>query len=361
MPYSPGVSYNPGYLAQGIASLGQGLADGIVARRKKEEEKKKKEQATVFARQILPKISPEFANADDKTIAAGIDAVGIDNVLGMAQSITQAEQQRKTQELQQQQIKQAIAAQQREAIGQDRNRAALIAASDPASAGMADAVLSGGSYDPLQARPNDTPEMTYIGRGGDDPRHMAALNNMAAASAKRGARSRPELMDLGNGVRGVWDGNNFSRVPDPKAEKDPVQTANIGGRNLTHFGGKIFDESGEVVAPDKPLDPITGQMLLSNYQATISRIQNHREGMTPWGKKEAAQRLAAEQEKANYQAEQLGFQKPFPKVGTAPEADADEPSGKPAQALPAQKGPRRWQNGHLYELDPATQKWVGIR
>lgn len=53
----------------------------------------------------------------------------------------------------------------------------------------------------------------------------------------------------GSVVSGILDrAGNFSRNPEPKPEKDPVQTATIAGRQLMSFGGKTYDaQTGAIV------------------------------------------------------------------------------------------------------------------
>lgn len=62
---------------------------------------------------------------------------------------------------------------------------------------------------------------------------------------------RPYSMKFPDGsvVSGILDrAGNFSRNPEPKPEKDPVQTATIAGRQLMSFGGKTYDaQTGAIV------------------------------------------------------------------------------------------------------------------
>lgn len=62
---------------------------------------------------------------------------------------------------------------------------------------------------------------------------------------------RPYSMQFPDGstVSGILDrAGNFSRNPEPKPEKDPVQTATIAGRQLMSFGGKTYDaQTGAIV------------------------------------------------------------------------------------------------------------------
>lgn len=339
MPYSPGVQFDPSALYQGIANLGQGLATGILERRKKEEEKQKKTAALAFARKFMPMVNPDMANVDDKTLGAGIESMGVDNVLSMADHIAKQATAKKEADQRQQLIQQQIAASKADLIAQEQNRRALQQAASP-QAGLADQILSGGRFSQLDPNQAADPARSYIRAGGSDPAQMNQLNDMAARMAKGGGKPGPQLMDLGQGVRGVWDGNNFSRIPDPKETKDVAPTADIGGRTLTSFGGKVFDQqTGAIVQPDKPLDPFAGQLLLQNYQAAISQIQNHKKGWTE-SQTTADNRLAALQEKANYLADQLGNARPFPKIGTAPD--------KPEQKTPPK---RVKQGGIIYEFD----------
>ena len=57
----------------------------------------------------------------------------------------------------------------------------------------------------------------------------------------------------GSVVSGILDhAGNFSRNPEPKPEKDPVQTATIAGRNLIAFGGKTYDaQTGAIVQSEE--------------------------------------------------------------------------------------------------------------
>lgn len=324
MPYAPGVSYDTQPLMLGLTNMAQGLVAGITAKRKKEEENQKQREALGFIRKVAPQINPELGGLDDKTLMEGVKSVGADNVINLAQSITEAGQRKQAAALQRQQIEEAIAARRAELARIGTNRDALVRAAGP--------------IDPTQ---QDDPARAYIRAGGDDPQQMNELNAMATRLAK-GGRPGPQLMDLGGNVRGVWDGNNFSRVPDPK---ESTQTVEVGDETYTVGpGNKYFDKTGKPVEfkGDKPIDPITGQMLLTAYQGTIAQIQNHKPGWFEGGEKSAS-RLAALQEKANFQADQLGFQRPFPQAGTAPE--------KPEQAPAVKKGTRVRQGGVTYEFD----------
>jgi hypothetical protein len=331
MPYAPGVGFDTQPLMQGFANLAQGLVAGIEAKRKKQQESDQQKQALGFIRKVAPAINPELGTMDDKTLMEGIKSVGADNVLNLAQGLTRASEQKQAAALQRQQIEQAMAAQRAAALRHDRNRTALQGAADPRTAAMADAMQAGQPFDPLNQPAESDPIQGYLARGGDDPEHMQQLNAMATRMAK-GTRPGPQLLQLGEGVRGVWDGNNFSRVADPK---ESTQQVTVGGRTLTVGpGNKYFDEQGAPVEfkGDKPLDPITGQMLLSGYQATIAQIQSHKKGMFE-GEGAASARLSSLQEKANFQADQLGFQRPFPQIGTAP-AKAESATPPPAKPAP---------------------------
>ena len=57
----------------------------------------------------------------------------------------------------------------------------------------------------------------------------------------------------GSVVSGILDrAGNFSRNPEPKPEKDPVQTATIAGRQLMSFGGKTYDaQTGAIVQSEE--------------------------------------------------------------------------------------------------------------
>ena len=62
-----------------------------------------------------------------------------------------------------------------------------------------------------------------------------------------------DLEDTGSVVSGILDhAGNFSRNPEPKPEKDPVQTATIAGRQLMSFGGKTYDaQTGAIVQSEE--------------------------------------------------------------------------------------------------------------
>lgn len=66
---------------------------------------------------------------------------------------------------------------------------------------------------------------------------------------------KPYSMNFPDGsvVSGILDrAGNFSRNPEPKPEKDPVQTATIAGRQLMSFGGKTYDAgTGAIVQAEE--------------------------------------------------------------------------------------------------------------
>jgi hypothetical protein len=72
----------------------------------------------------MPAINPEMANTDDKTLAAGIDAVGIDNVMNLAEGITRAKQQKEQADLQRRNIEQQMAAEQARQAAEPARQAA---------------------------------------------------------------------------------------------------------------------------------------------------------------------------------------------------------------------------------------------
>jgi len=176
--------------------------------------------------------------------------------------------------------------------------------------------------------------MRYMAGQGADMATLQGYGQTAdnlAQAKQRGTPKpdrRPERVDLGDGVVGVWDGNNFSRTNDPKADPNAWQEFEINGRKMVKVGGKIFDfETKELVEPPKPLDPNTQSLLASR----LSQAQEIADTPQSWseGKNTYEKRVRDAQLKANLAAASLGVQLPYPPAKT--------PTGRVGAPSPAAK------------------------
>jgi hypothetical protein len=329
MPYAPTVNDNSGQILaqginQGIGSLAEGIQRSIAERKKKEEDRKAKEAVNAAGKGLF---GEDFDVKDAKPEQYG-------QLIQMAQAkrdepmrALAMENEGLKQKISQSQLDQYAAA----AAQQARNQAALRGAFNPTT-GTAQAIQGGADFANLPG-PNAMDAesaMRYMGAQGAD---MATLqgfgqtvDNLAQAKQRSTLKPerRPERMDLGNGVVGVWDGNNFSRTNDPKADPNAPQEFEINGRKMVNVGGKIFDfETKELVEPPKPLDPNTQSLLasrLSQAQEIADKPQGWSEGKTTFEK-----RVRDAQLKANLAAGSLGVRLPY-NLAEAPPGRVGAPS-----------------------------------
>jgi hypothetical protein len=222
MPYAPTVNDNSGQILaqginQGIAGLADGIQRSIQERKKKEEERRAKEAVNAAGKGLFgedfdvkdakPEQYPLIIQFAQQKKEEPMRALALENE-GLKQRISQS------------QLDQyAVAAEQ-----QARNQAALRGAFNPTT-GTAQAIQGGADFQNLPG-PNAMDAesaMRYMGAQGADAATMQnysqTVENMAQAKQRSQPKPerRPELVDLGGGETGVWDGVNFSRTPRPSA------------------------------------------------------------------------------------------------------------------------------------------------
>jgi hypothetical protein len=331
MPYAPTVNDNSGQILaqginQGIGSLAEGIQRSIQERKKKEEDRKAKEAVNAAGKGLFGE-DFDVKDANPKDYGTLIQMAQAQKDEPMRKLAIENEGLK--QKISQSQLDQYAAA----AAQQARNQAALRGAFNPTT-GTAQAIQGGADFANLPG-PNAMDAesaMRYMAGQGAD---MATLqgygqtaDNLAQAKQRVKPERRPERMDLGNGVVGVWDGNNFSRTNDPKADPNAPQEFEINGRKMVKVGGKIFDfKTKELVEPPKPLDPNTQSLLasrLSQAQEIADKPQGWSEGKTTFEK-----RVRDAQLKANLAAGSLGLQSPYP--------SAETPTGRVGAPSPAAK------------------------
>jgi len=338
MPYAPTVNDNSGQILaqginQGIGSLAEGIQRSIAERKKKEEDRKAKEAVNAAGKGLF---GEDFDVKDAKPEQYG-------QLIQMAQA-KRDEPMRKLaieneglkQKISQSQLDQYAAA----AAQQARNQAATRGAFNPTT-GTAQAIQGGADFANLPG-PNAMDAesaMRYMGAQGAD---MATLqgfgqtvDNLAQAKQRSTPKPerRPERVDLGNGVVGVWDGNNFSRTNDPKADPNARIEFEVGGVKMVKQAGQLFNaKTGELVGPPKPLDPDTQSRLasrLSAAQAIADEPQGYLEGKTTFEK-----RVRDAQLKANLAAGSLGVRLPYdPAEAPAGRVGAPSPAARPATSV----------------------------
>jgi hypothetical protein len=339
MPYAPTVNDNSGQILaqginQGIGSLAEGIQRSIAERKKKEEDRKAKEAVNAAGKGLF---GEDFDVKDAKPEQYG-------QLIQMAQA-KRDEPMRKLaieneglkQKISQSQLDQYAAA----AAQQARNQAATRGAFNPTT-GTAQAIQGGADFANLPG-PNAMDAesaMRYMGAQGAD---MATLqgygqtvDNLAQAKQRSTPKPerRPERVDLGNGVVGVWDGNNFSRTNDPKADPNARIEFEVGGVKMVKQAGELFNaKTGEPVGPPKPLDPNTQSLLasrLSAAQAIADEPQGYLEGKTTFEK-----RVRDAQLKANLAAGSLGVRLPYDPAEAPPgRVGAPSPAAKRFQIVP---------------------------
>lgn len=334
MSYAPTVNDNSGQiLAQGINQGVGALFGGIKEAMQKREEKRKQDEAFAFLRAL-----PDTQGVDDKSLKAGINSMGA----GAAWQVTQqmAEQKRGEQkraldmEIQKtahQLSQQQLAALGEQAAQQQRNQAALRGAFNPTT-GTAQAIQGGADFQNLPSPTAMDAEsaMRYMAREGADMPTLQGygqtVDNLAQAKQRGTPKTqlRPEVLNLEGGVKGVWDGNNFSRINDPKADPKARREFTVGGRAMVQEAGLVFDAiTGEIVERAKPLDPVTQTQMatrLSAAQAAAKVPQGFLEGKADYQKRVSEDRM-----KANQAALILGYQLPYPDA-MPPKAGKGAPS-----------------------------------
>ena len=327
MPYAPTVNDNSGQiLAQGINQGVGALFGGIKEAMQKREEKRKQEEAFAFLRAL-----PDTQGVDDKSLKAGINSMGA----GAAWQVTQqmAEQKRgeekraldmEVQQTAHQLSQQHLAALGEQAAQQQRNQAAMRGAFNPTT-GTAQAIQGGADFANLPGPTAMDAEqaLRYMGSQGADAATMQnysqTVENMAQAKQRSTPKTqlRPERVDLGGGVVGVWDGNNFSRTNDPKADPNARIEFEVGGVKMVKQGGELFNATtGELVGKPKGIDADTQSRLasrLSAAQAIADEPQGIFEGKTTFEK-----RVRDAQLKANLAAASLGLRSPYDSAETPP-------------------------------------------
>ena len=322
MPYAPTVNDNSGQILaqginQGIGSLAEGIQRSIAERKKKEEERNAKEAVNAAGKGLF---GEDFDVKDAKPDQYGM-------IIQMAQQ--KKEEPLRALALENEGLKKRISQSQLDqyavaAAQQARNQAALRGAFNPTT-GTAQAIQGGADFANLPG-PNAMDAesaMRYMAREGADMPTLQGygqtVENLAQAKQRGTPKTqlRPERVDLGGGVVGVWDGNNFSRTNDPKADPNARIEFEVGGVKMVKQGGELFNATtGELVGKPKGIDADTQSRLasrLSAAQAIADEPQGIFEGKTTFEK-----RVRDAQLKANLGAASLGLRSPYPSAETPP-------------------------------------------
>lgn len=86
----------------------------------------------------------------------------------------------------------------------------------------------------LAPQEGEDPIDAYARARGADPQNVGAL--LAVGRSRTPAR-KPEVLELPGGVRGVWDGNNFSRLPSADAPLETPQVKEVDGKKFYRGAG----------------------------------------------------------------------------------------------------------------------------
>lgn len=329
MPYAPTVNDNSGQILaqginQGIGSLAEGIQRSIAERKKKEEERNAKEAVNAAGKGLF---GDDFDVKDAKPDQYGM-------IIQMAQQ--KKEEPLRALALENEGLKKRISQSQLDqyaanAAQQARNQAALRGAFNPTT-GTAQAIQGGADFQNLPSPTAMDAEsaMRYMAREGADMPTLQGygqtVDNLAQAKQRGTPKTqlRPEVLNLEGGVKGVWDGNNFSRINDPKADPKARREFTVGGRAMVQEAGLVFDAiTGEIVERAKPLDPVTQTQMatrLSAAQAAAKVPQGLFEGKADYQKRVSEDRM-----KANQAALILGYQLPYPDA-MPPKAGKGAPS-----------------------------------
>ena len=135
----------------------------------------------------------------------------------------------------------------------------------------------------------------------------------------------PRVVDMGNGVKGMTTSRS-SAVPLNSSKADPNARTefSVGGVNMVRQGGKLFNaDTGELVGPAKPLDPVTQTQMATRLSAAQAAAEIPK-GLFE-GKADYEKRVSAERMKANQAAQVLGYQLPYPDA-MPPKAGKGAPS-----------------------------------
>lgn len=355
MPYAPTVNDNSGQILaqginQGIGSLAEGIQRSIAERKKKEEERNAKEAVNAAGKGLFGEdFDVKDAKPEQYSTIIGMAQERANKPLKDAQlAAAQAQQQNYALQMKNQQL---------EMDRQQRDDAALQAAlggidaggGQGPSVGMTESQMGMTGAQPVRGgvTASDAADVfaTAARKGASGgalnqlsniESHRAAAAENRAQAAQRGTpktQLRPERVDLGGGVVGVWDGNNFSRTNDPKADPNARIEFEVGGVNMVLQGGKLFNAAtGELVGPAKPLDADTQSRLasrLSAAQEIADKPQGWSEGKTTFEK-----RVRDAQLKANLAAASLGLRSPYPPAETPPgRVGAPSPAAKRFQIV----------------------------
>jgi len=322
MAYNPGITYTGGEsIARGIEQAASSLMGGIMERSQKRQEKEKLAAATKALQPMIEKLAP----GSGVDLTKDVPKEAIPQFIQLAGEISRRQQETPLREVQLENEKL------RQRLSQSEiDRAAANAAALP------EAATGFTSGDPSRAM------ASYLQKGGNDPRVLAELGDLAAAQARGAGRGMPGLQKFGmdasgRPVEGLVDAQGNVKYIEPPKTEDPVaKPFKIGNRQLYRVGSDILDDQGQPVRPEttKPLDPMAAQIIYSRYQTVLAEASQEPKSGLFTNKEKAAQRTKDLRKQANFLAGQLdpNAPKPFPEVEGAAAPTAASPAKSPAKS-----------------------------
>lgn len=342
MPYAPTVNDNSGQILaqginQGIGSLAEGIQRSIAERKKKEEERNAKEAVNAAGKGLF---GEDFDVKDAKPEQYG-------QIIQMAQAKRDEPMRQAEQRFKQAQIDNfALQAQlqQSEAARRQTNDAAMRGAYGGQSAGgpsvgMTESQMGMTGTAPVQggataADANDV--LATAARNGASAEGLNQIANMerdragtklAEAQAKKALQPRDTGVTYLNppaDAKVMVDANGNIHNMTPKADPNARTEFSVGGVNMVRQGGKLFNaDTGELVGPAKPLDPVTQTQMATRLSAAQAAAEVPK-GLFE-GKADYEKRVSADRMKANQAAQVLGYQLPYPDA-MPPKAGKGAPS-----------------------------------
>jgi hypothetical protein len=293
------LSNNAGQsLGQGIAGLASGLSQGILGAVQEHRQKKKEKEAEQGAIDWLKKNGQAMGlnSTDDGELKAAVKAAG--GGMQAIQLISGLEQQKAARAAQQQQMQLTAAQLKAYEAGQQsllRNTgAARIAAGGMPGQAETGAMLQGGSRFtdtlPNQNASPDAMVASYLRNSGD----LAGAGNMAeglsrlAVLNQKETQFTPQVVDLGNGLRGMTTSRS-SAVPIDPNKPAPGSPIKVGAREIVVAGGTPFDNSTGLpiqTTPERAPTPPSFEMKDIDpelYEAQRQVFLNYAKGKTGSG------------------------------------------------------------------------------
>lgn len=321
MPYNPGISFDASPIANGLASAGQNIAQGLIERARKREEKEKWASAVKTLQPIVAEMSGGKIDLSQDTPKEAIPSL-----INLAENYQREQREAPLRKLQieNEQLRQLIS---RSELDQAAVNAAALKGSarylaDDPTRYQPTGIMKPGKDNTIHGAANAALALqSYVNQGGSDPRVLAQLGDLAAAQLRATNRPQPGLRNLGQAygkdVMGVVDAQgNVKVIDDPNTKTGtPTQRKKlIEERDYFRSIGRDdlvagYDEAlANLDNREKPLTlneflvspQLSGRFKddYSAYRAAWSQMQGKLKSTTPGAADQPTRKLTAKEQQA---------------------------------------------------------------